>query len=399
MKSNGAACIMRPMTDGAAYRRLRKKLDTLPIGFPKTVSGSDIRLLKRIFDPEGALVASFLDWRFSTAETVERRITEAGIADARLGLSLPVSGILRALAARGAIIYRQKSDEYALLPLVVGMYEFQVGLLTREFVEDAFAYMREGFGLEFLASGEQQTRIIPVGESVRPEHRIATYDEFRALITAAEGRIAVLPCICRKAKDLLGESCRHSDRRELCMAFRDYADTVVREGWGRAIGAEEALELAELNQKEGLVLRPSNEREPQFLCACCDDCCGLIGIIKHAKRPADYVASNYLARIEAAACVGCGLCAERCPMDAIVLDRRLEAKGRAYRTLAERCIGCGVCVGTCRKGAVELERKEHERIPPRNTEDLMERLAATRAGPIKRLWRGVKAIAGIPVAR
>ncbi|HCM26608.1 MAG TPA: 4Fe-4S ferredoxin [Treponema sp.] len=386
------------MTDGASYRRLRRTLDSLPVGFPRAATGSDYRLLKRMFDPEGAWAASFLDWRFTPIGTIEQRIAAAGAEDGRISLSRPVSEILRSLAARGAVIWREKTDEYALLPLVVGMYEFQVGLMTREYVDAAFAYMKESFGLEFLASGEQQTRIIPIGESVRPEHRIATYDEFRSLIAAAEGRIAVLPCVCRKAKDLLGKSCSHSDRRELCMAFRDYADTVVREGWGRAIGTAEALELAELNQKDGFVLRPSNEAEPQFLCACCDDCCGLIGIIKFARRPADYVASNFRSRIDAAACVGCGLCAKRCPMDAIVSDRRYASKGTTYRVLEERCIGCGVCVVACRKDAIALERKERERKPPRDTEELMERLAATRPGPLRRLWRGVKAIAGIPVS-
>jgi ferredoxin len=258
--------------------------------------------------------------------------------------------------------------------------------------------MKEAFGLEFLASGEQQTRIIPIGASVRPEHRIATYDEFHALIRGAEGRIAVLPCVCRKAKDVMGEPCAHSDRRELCIAFRDYADTVVREGWGRAISVAEALELAELNQKEGLVLRPSNEKEPQFLCSCCSDCCGLLAIIKFAKRPADYVSTNFRSRIDPAACVGCGLCAKKCPMEAIRREPGADSRA-SYRVVPERCIGCGVCVPACRKGAVALERKESVREPPRNTEELMERLGTGRPGPLRRLWRGVKAIAGVPAGK
>jgi Pyruvate/2-oxoacid:ferredoxin oxidoreductase delta subunit len=383
------------MTDRAAYRRLQRRLDTLPIGYPRSPTGSDIRLLKRMFDPEGALVASELDWRFSSPEAVAERVRAAG-----LRVDRPVPEILRDLARRGAVLYREAANEYALLPLVVGMYEFQVGTMTREYVDDAFSYMKDAFGLEFLASGEQQSRVIPIGESVRAEHRIATYDEFRSLIRDAGDRIAVLPCVCRRAKDLLGEPCKRSDRRELCIAFRDYADTVVREGWGRAITTDEALELAELNQKDGFVLRPSNEREPQFLCACCDDCCGLLAIIKFAKRPADYVATNFRSRIDPETCVGCGLCAKKCPMDAI--DRLPAAKGsprRPYRVQAERCIGCGVCVPACRKDAIALERKETVHEPARTTEELMERLAAGRPNPVSRLWRGIKAIAGIPVRR
>lgn len=383
------------MTDRAAYRRLQRRLNELPVGYPRSPSGADLRLLSRMFDPEGALVASELDWRFSTPDQVSARLSAAGLTVRR-----PVAEVLRNLASRGAVLYREASGEYALLPLVVGMYEFQVATMTREYLDDAFAYMKDSFGLEFLASGEQQTRIIPIGESVRAEHRIATYDEFRSLIRGAGDRIAVLPCVCRRAKDLLGEPCRRSDRRELCIAFRDYADTVIREGWGRAITTEEALALAELNQTEGFVLRPSNEREPQFLCACCDDCCGLLAIIKFARRPADYVATSFRSQIDEEACVGCGLCAKRCPMEAI---RRLPPKRgaprRPYQVRPERCIGCGVCVPACRPKAVSLVRLEGVREPPRTTEELMERLAAGRPRPGARIWRGLKAVLGLPARR
>lgn len=385
------------MTDRAVYRRLQRRLNTLPIGYPSSPTGSDIRLLKRMFDKEGAMVAAVLDWRFCSPEEAERRL-----AAENLKVSRPVPEILRGLASRGAILRRETTGEYALVPLVVGMYEFQVSTMTKEYLDDAVSYLKEAYGLEFLASGEQQTRVIPVGESVRAEHRIATYDEFKSLIFGAGDRIAVLPCVCRRAKDLMGEPCKHSDRRELCITFRDYADTVIREGWGRRITTEEALELAALNQKDGFVLRPSNEQEPQFLCACCEDCCGLLAIIKFARRPADYVSTNFRSRIDPSACVGCGLCAKKCPMEAIVPDRKASVAGRGkkpYLVKAERCIGCGVCVPSCRKGAVALERKETVAEPARSTEEMMERLAARKPGPLGRLWRGIRAVAGIPVRR
>ncbi|HRZ89460.1 MAG TPA: 4Fe-4S binding protein, partial [Spirochaetia bacterium] len=246
-------------------------------------------------------------------------------------------------------------------------------------------------------TGEPQTRVIPIDAAIRPEHRIAEYDECRFLIRNAGGRIAVLDCICRRATDLAGKPCKSTDRRELCMVFRDFADTVIREGWGRAVGEAEALELADLNQREGLVMRPSNEREPQFLCACCGDCCGLLSVVKAMKRPADFVATNHRAVVLPGNCVSCGACARICPMEAIVLDGPAAKTGgrSGARILESRCIGCGVCTAACKFEALRLEPLTPARVPPKNTEELLDRLAASRPGTLRKLRLGIAGILGL----
>jgi hypothetical protein len=65
------------------------------------------------------------------------------------------------------------------------------------------------------------------------------------------------------------------ERREVCVGLRD--------------GAELAIE------EEGLVLMPSNEREVEFMYACCGDCCGILEAAKSIPRPADFLASNFYA--------------------------------------------------------------------------------------------------------
>jgi len=44
----------------ALYRKLQEHLDKMPLGFPSTKSGSDIKLLKRLFSPQEAKIAMFL---------------------------------------------------------------------------------------------------------------------------------------------------------------------------------------------------------------------------------------------------------------------------------------------------------------------------------------------------
>jgi Pyruvate/2-oxoacid:ferredoxin oxidoreductase delta subunit len=90
---------------------------------------------------------------------------------------------------------------------------------------------------------------------------------------------------------------------------------------------------------------------PQFVgtCNCCACCCGvfhgqaLAGVAEGPQK------SNYRAVVDPEECISCGVCLERCPVDAIANDQNNKA-------LVERakCIGCGVCVIGCPTDAIEL---------------------------------------------
>ncbi len=359
------------------YRTLQKHLDKMPVGYPATRSGVELRILKRLFDPDEARAALAMTHRFEPFEAIAARAAKNGLLHEQL------QPLLSAMAKKGSILTKTIDDRchYALVPFVIGMFEFQLHKLSKEFYEDTAQYFKEAFGLTYLSTAVPQMRVIPVEESVSDDLHIATYDEIRRVIKNAGGRIGVADCICRTGKDLIGEPCRKTDRRNLCFGFRDYYDTYEREGWLRPVSEKEALEILKASEKEGLILQATNEQEPQAVCACCGCCCGILAILKAIPNSADFVAGNYRAQIDAAECVGCGLCADRCHMEAISLEEKQAAID------PKRCIGCGVCVPACKPGALHLVRKERECIPPQTTQDLYEtilskkrRLAGLRTG-------------------
>jgi len=55
--------------------------------------------------------------------------------------------------------------------------------------------------------------------------------------------------------------------------------------------------------------------------------------------------------VDPESCLGCRLCVELCPSDAIVVDR----KANKLRILSEKCTGCGICVRNCPMRVLELK--------------------------------------------
>jgi electron transport complex protein RnfB len=353
------------------YRKLQQHLDQMPVGFPATESGVELRILRRLFTPGEAEVALLLS---ALPETVERIHSRAG----RTGLSIDeLERTLDSLAAKGAILGRggtRGPRRYSKAQLAVGMYELQVDRLTKEFQLDVTQYFREGFREAFHGTKTTQMRTIPVNARFVPDRRVGRYDDARRLIESSPGPIAVMNCVCRQGKDLIDEPCRQTDARRVCMTFKGAARQLIERGTGHAVSREEALALATKAEEDGMVLQPENTRDPLFMCFCCGCCCGVLTTAKELPRPAEYLQSNYRAVVDAEECSECGTCHSRCPMDA------LDTAEGATRVDRNRCIGCGLCVTTCPSEALSLVPRERETVPPRDQRALYRKILVERFG-------------------
>lgn len=204
------------------------------------------------------------------------------------------------------------------------------------------------------------------------KQKIAKYDNIKTLFEKAEKPFVIINCVCRQSKDLLGQPCKMTDRREVCMGFGDLAEIYIEYGWGREITREEALNFLKENEKEGLIFRPGNSQKMDFICSCCYCCCGSLSSLKRLPNPADFTTSNYYAKIDEDLCIGCGVCIERCQMDAIT------PKNNVFVIEQRRCIGCGNCALECPSDAISLFEKEKLKIPPKNVEELNSIMAKER---------------------
>ena len=374
------------MGSESLYRSLQQHLDRMPIGFPATASGVEIRILERLFTLKEAEIALGLSAMPEPARVIHNRLKAPGtLEELRSALDeMERKGLILRLSGPG-------EPRYGKLIFAIGVYERQLPRMTPEFERDVRQYMEEAFHSAFHSTRTTQMRIVPVNRSVSVERSVATYDDIRGHIEKSAGPFAKAPCICRHGKDLLGEPCKQTDLRENCLTIGMAARWMADSGAGRTISRQEMLDLIDEADRQGLVLQPQNTRDPIFICCCCHCCCGVLTSARFFPRPADYFSSTYFAAVDPDACQSCGTCLSRCQMDAIRMD-----SGPAEVDLS-RCIGCALCVTTCPSGAMRLRRRPRRESRPEETRALYMQILQERYGPWGMMKIGARKLLGLKI--
>lgn len=347
------------------YRNLQLHLDQQTIGFPATASGSDIRLLKQLFEPEQAEMAALLTYSFEGLEQISERGQKAGKTPQE------IERILDATAKRGMIGFKKKDGKkhYRNIPYIVGMVEAALHKPTPEFLVAHNDYVTEStFFKSFVSTKVPQMRTIPIAKSLEPKYRTGTWDQVEDIIKTTDGPICIIECVCRNGAERRDEPCKQTSRKETCMAFRNAAENLIDSGKGRSLSKQEALNIIRQNQEDNLILQPSNAQAPDFICSCCGCCCGILRLHKAVPNPVSFWATNFNAAVNPERCTACGTCEENCQTGAIKVAEDTEIA----TVDPARCLGCGICVSSCPEEAVELQKKDAEVIPPRSGEEMYE---------------------------
>ncbi len=342
------------------YARLQRRLDAYPIGAPPAPALYEI--LKRLFSEKEAFVASKMPVRFVNLKEIAER---TGMKEPEL---LP---LLETMAGKGLVMdfTRDGKTRYVLSPTLLGFFEFafmrvrddipqkELARFMAEYVHETPEFVRSIF-----AGKVQPGRTLVHEGAVDPQDLPRVLDHERAAHLIDKARLcAVSLCYCRHVMEHEGKSC--GKPMEVCTTFNGGADFLVRRGLARKISKEEARDIFAATREAGLVHIVDNvKRKPAFVCHCCGCCCGMLSAINRFQVFGAVVTSPFLAAIDGEKCAGCGLCAKRCPINAIAV----EGKGpQAKVSVDERaCLGCGVCKPACAKDALRMvPRKEKVLVP------------------------------------
>jgi len=330
--------------DQDVYRKLARRLDMIPNGFPQT----EFKALAKIYTPEEAALASEMRLLTESAEQIAQRTSRDSTETASLLEEMVRKGLIRAEG-------KGEQRKFGLLPWVVGVYEQQMYRIDEEMarmVEEGF----QAFAEKVLTPLPSLHKVIPVEKSIPVEVQVFPYEQASALLRNAKS-FGVRKCICRVQKSLVGEPCKYPV--EVCLAFAPVERAFDDSPNVRVITKEEALQILRETEEAGLIHSASNIQEGHFyICNCCTCCCGIMRGICQLGIENSVAKSDFYATVDQEMCTGCETCVKRCQFHAPSLVDNISHVDQ------KRCVGCGQCVMTCPSGAMTLVRKPKDQITP-----------------------------------
>ncbi len=329
---------------------------------PMPLTDTVLELIKTIITEEQARFVPFFTGSMNRDQLRERSGLDGQELDAILE-SLMDGGVITGTRSKGSgtLVYR-------LMGPFPGMFEFtmmrggtgekekkQAHLFDRLFDELAgMVQMNYDQIVEASRSVPPVARVVPLDTVIDRDRDVVLPMEEVGRIVDKFDDIAVTTCYCRHEKELLGEPCKVTSEKNNCLMFGKIAQFAMEHNFARPISKDEARRVLKEAREAGLVHKAFHvnldpDREEEAICNCCKCCCGTFQLYYKGAAPLHNLAT-FMASVEADSCTGCGLCEEKCPMEAIVMD------GDTASVIADKCIGCGVCASQCGQEAIHIHK-------------------------------------------
>ena len=166
-------------------------------------------------------------------------------------------------------------------------------------------------------------RVIPIEQAIDGETKKASYEEVSKYLND-NTIFSVSDCSCRTARESMGEGCGHL-KEDMCIQMGHAAEYYIRTGRGREITRDEAFEIIQRAEENGLMHQIPNldgSGKTHAICNCCGCSCLALRTASMFKN-VDMVRSNYVSQVDKDKCVACGECVEVCPVNALTLGEKL----------------------------------------------------------------------------
>ena len=204
-----------------------------------------------------------------------------------------------------------------------------------------------------------ESRVIPARKALEGFPNLLPGEDIRAMIDKAEV-MAIAPCPCRRQT-------RKCDKLIMaCFQFDKGAEYTIARGTGRELTKDEAIQVFNDIEDNGLIHTVGYDPNFTTICNCCKDCCQLLyPLFKYNLLNQGLSKSRFEAAVEQAACDGCQDCVERCQFDAIEMCKVPGSKRLKAFINPEKCWGCGLCVIACPAKSIKMNlARPQEFIPP-----------------------------------
>ncbi len=355
------------------YRRLARRLNSIPQGFGDIEEGG-MALLTKLFAPEEAVLACVMRLNHETAAVIA----------ARAGMSPKIAyRVLNNMYRKGLIGGIVDNDQimFGLIPWAVGIYEYQLSHMDVEMAQLHDQAWRAGHGGGTVTHAMPfPMRVVPVNQAIPIDLHVATYNQIMKIL---EGSVAwsVRDCICRYGQKLLGKACNRP--LDVCLIIAPPGGSIDMRMEPTLITLEDARQILYRSEQAGLVHMIGNHSvDHTYICNCCGCCCNILASVTQFDVPAAAVSSDFYAVVDTEPCIGCEECVQRCPLKA------LSVPDHVCMVNYDRCVGCGLCTQTCPTGALRLARRSEGEIPPppHNLREWMMQRVQQRELEIEDIW-------------
>ncbi len=289
--------------------------------------GPEYYALEPILDPYQARIAMHLEFRKKlSAEEIAEKAGEPYEKVKKALDHIAWTGAAFVITVDGVDVYWQDIFVPGHLEMINNNKEI---VEKHPEVAEAFYYFgskRGPMAAGIMPIGGGPMRVMPIERSIDANTKKATYEEISRYLNEEEV-FSVSDCSCRTSREAMGEGCGHL-KENMCIQMGHAAEYYIKTGRGREITREEAFEIIEKAEDNGLMHSVPNLDgigKTHAICNCCG--CGCYAMrLANEYVNGDIVRSNYKSVVDESSCVACGECVDVCPTNALRLGQKLCTK-------------------------------------------------------------------------